>query len=128
MIKKELFSKQLDKLIDKSTLYYGLQTRKSECHNIIEIKTHKGTSDSFPGDLVFVRMLTDEIPLFRESSRQNEFKKELAGLLKKYRVTIEVIHRRSAVARLQGGHRLRIRRSLRPGSSHQRASPLAHRR
>jgi len=46
--------------------FYGLETIVQEMvESKIQIKSHKGTLDSFP-DLVYVRHMTDSMPLFRE--------------------------------------------------------------
>ena len=46
--------------------FYGLETIVQEMvESKIEIKSHKGTLDTFP-DLVYVRHMTDSIPLFKE--------------------------------------------------------------
>ena len=46
--------------------FYGLETIVQDLvEHKIQIKSHKGTLDSFP-DLVYVRHMTDSIPLFKE--------------------------------------------------------------
>lgn len=46
--------------------FYGLETIVQDLvEHKIEIKSHKGTLDTFP-DLVYVRHMTDSIPLFKE--------------------------------------------------------------
>jgi hypothetical protein len=46
--------------------FYGLETIVQEMvESKIEIKSHKGTLDTFP-DLVYVRHMTDSMPLFKE--------------------------------------------------------------
>ena len=46
--------------------FYGLETIVQDLVEIkIEIKSHKGTLDTFP-DLVYVRHMTDSMPLFKE--------------------------------------------------------------
>ena len=46
--------------------FYGLETIVQDLvESKIEIKSHKGTLDTFP-DLVYVRHMTDSIPLFKE--------------------------------------------------------------
>jgi hypothetical protein len=46
--------------------FYGLETIVQEMvESKIEIKSHKGTLDTFP-DLMYVRHMTDSIPLFKE--------------------------------------------------------------
>ena len=46
--------------------FYGLETIIQDLvESKIEIKSHKGALDTFP-DLVYVRHMTDSIPLFKE--------------------------------------------------------------
>lgn len=58
----ELFKKQV---VGGATemFFYGLE--RSEPHTL-SIMRHKGTLDSFPTNLEFVRMLGESTPLFRE--------------------------------------------------------------
>jgi len=46
--------------------FYGLE--RPEPHTV-SIMRHKGTLDSFPANLEFVRMLAESTPLFREVSK-----------------------------------------------------------
>ena len=43
--------------------FYGLETQEPHTLRIIR---HRGSLDSFPTDLVYVRHLTDGMPLFKE--------------------------------------------------------------
>ena len=60
----ELFRAQLDKGATEM-FFYGLE--RPEPHTV-SIMRHKGTLDSFPANLEFVRMLAESTPLFREVS------------------------------------------------------------
>ena len=60
----ELFKAQLDKGATEM-FFYGLE--RPEPHTVC-IMRHKGTLDSFPANLEFVRMLAESTPLFREVS------------------------------------------------------------
>jgi len=62
---KEYFKDQIESGDD--VLFYGLETytEESKFPNI-EIKSHKGTLDTFP-NLEYVRTLSNNMPLFRES-------------------------------------------------------------
>jgi len=62
---KELFKAQLDKGATEM-FFYGLE--RPEPHTV-SIMRHKGTLDSFPANLEFVRMLAESTPLFREVSK-----------------------------------------------------------
>ena len=60
----ELFRAQLDKGATEM-FFYGLE--RPEPHTV-SIMRHRGTLDSFPANLEFVRMLAESTPLFREVS------------------------------------------------------------
>ena len=61
---KELFRAQIDGGATEM-FFYGLE--RPEPHTV-SIMRHRGTLDSFPANLEFVRMLAYSIPLFREVS------------------------------------------------------------
>ena len=62
---EEHFKKQLEQGTTEM-FFYGVETVDQNLVEIkIKIKSHKGTLDSFP-DLVYVRHMTDSMPLFRE--------------------------------------------------------------
>lgn len=58
----EIFKPQIDKGATEMW-FYGLE--RPEPHTI-SIMRHKGTLDSFPTNLEFVRMLSESTPLFKE--------------------------------------------------------------
>lgn len=58
----ELFQAQTNKGATEM-FFYGLERTEPFT---VSIMSHKGTLDSFPGNLEFVRMLTDSTPLFKE--------------------------------------------------------------
>ena len=60
----ELFRAQIDGGATEM-FFYGLE--RPEPHTV-SIMRHKGTLDSFPANLEFVRMLAESTPLFREVS------------------------------------------------------------
>ena len=60
----ELFQAQIDGGATEM-FFYGLE--RPEPHTV-SIMRHKGTLDSFPTNLEFVRMLAESTPLFREVS------------------------------------------------------------
>lgn len=62
---KEHFAKQLEQGATEM-FFYGLETKVQDLgeHNI-KIVSHKGTLDTLP-DLVYIRHMTDSMPLFRE--------------------------------------------------------------
>ena len=61
----EYFKKQIEQGATEM-FFYGVETIvQSMVENKIKIKSHKGTLDTFP-DLVYIRHLTDSMPLFRE--------------------------------------------------------------
>ena len=59
---KEHFQKQIDSGATEM-FFYGLE--RPEPHTV-SIMRHKGTLDSFPANLEFVRMLAESTPLFKE--------------------------------------------------------------
>lgn len=61
---KELFQAQINGGATEM-FFYGLE--RPEPHTV-SIMRHKGTLDSFPANLEFVRMLAESTPLFREVS------------------------------------------------------------
>ena len=58
----EIFKPQIDKGATE-IFFYGLE--RPEPHTV-SIMRHKGTLDSFPTNLEFVRMLAESTPLFKE--------------------------------------------------------------
>lgn len=65
MTTQEIFQAQIDGGATEMW-FYGLE--RPEPHTI-SIMRHKGTLDSFPTNLEFVRFLTPSNPLFREVSQ-----------------------------------------------------------
>ncbi len=62
----EYFKKQIEAGTTEVFLY-GLEKEPEQEGNIVaSIMRHKGTLDSFPTNLEFVKMMSDSIPLFRE--------------------------------------------------------------
>ena len=61
---KELFQAQINGGATEM-FFYGLE--RPEPHTV-SIMRHRGTLDSFPANLEFVRMLAESTPLFREVS------------------------------------------------------------
>ena len=61
---KELFQAQIDGGATEM-FFYGLE--RPEPHTV-SIMRHRGTLDSFPANLEFVRMLAESTSLFREVS------------------------------------------------------------
>jgi hypothetical protein len=60
------FEKQLDGGATDQFIY-GIETlAETLADSTVEIKIHKGTLDSFPDNLEFVRMMSDATPLFKE--------------------------------------------------------------
>lgn len=48
-------------------VFYGIETPAKKVEDIhIDIKSHKGTLETFPTDLDFVRMMSESTPLFRK--------------------------------------------------------------
>ena len=60
---KEHFTKQVEQGATKM-FFYGLERQEPFT---VSIMNHKDTLDSFPTNLEFVRMLSDGIPLFKET-------------------------------------------------------------
>ena len=60
----ELFQAQIDRGATE-VFFYGLERPEPFT---VSIMRHKGTLDSFPTNLEFVRMLAESTPLFREVS------------------------------------------------------------
>lgn len=58
----ELFKKQVD---GGATEMFFYSLERAEPFTV-SIMSHKGTLDSFPSNLEFVRMLAESTPLFRE--------------------------------------------------------------
>jgi len=58
----EIFNAQSDKGATEM-FFYGLERAEPFT---VSIMSHKGTLDSFPTNLEFVRMLSESIPLFKE--------------------------------------------------------------
>lgn len=58
----EIFKPQIDKGATEMW-FYGLERKEPFT---ITIMSHKGTLDSFPTNLEFVRMLSESNPLFKE--------------------------------------------------------------
>ena len=61
---QEIFKNQIDGGATEM-FFYGLE--RPEPHTV-SIMRHKGTLDSFPANLEFVRMMAESTPLFREVS------------------------------------------------------------
>lgn len=60
---QEIFKNQIEGGASEM-FFYGLE--KTEPYTLSIIR-HRGTLDSFPTNLEFVRMLTDSTPLFKET-------------------------------------------------------------
>jgi hypothetical protein len=61
----EHFKKQIE--AGTEIFFYGLErTPEQEGGIVASIMRHKGTLDSFPTNLEFVRMMTESMPLFKE--------------------------------------------------------------
>lgn len=58
----EIFNSQIEKGATEM-FFYGLERLEPFT---VSIMSHKGTLDSFPSNLEFVRMLTKSTPLFKE--------------------------------------------------------------
>lgn len=58
----EIFKPQIDKGATEM-FFYGLERAEPFT---VSIMSHKGTLDSFPTNLEFVRMLAESTPLFKE--------------------------------------------------------------
>lgn len=62
----EIFKEQIDKGATEM-FFYGIETPAEKVEDIrIDIKSHKGSLDTFPDNLEFVRMMTPSNPLFRK--------------------------------------------------------------
>jgi len=62
----EIFKAQIDKGATEM-FFYGLERPAEQVHEInVSIMRHKGSLDSFPTNLEFVRMLAESTPLFKE--------------------------------------------------------------
>lgn len=75
---KEHFTKQIEQGATEM-FFYGLQRTEPFTAKIL---SHKGTLDSFPTNLEFVRMLSDSMPLFKETDGNTRIKElaEQAGI------------------------------------------------
>lgn len=62
MTVQEWFNKQIEGGATEM-FFYGVETTEPYT---LRIMRHRGTLDSFPTNLEFVRMVTDGTPLFRE--------------------------------------------------------------
>jgi hypothetical protein len=61
----EYFKKQLEQGATEM-FFYGVETIvQNLVEHKIQIKSHKGTLDTFP-DLVYIRHMTESIPLFKD--------------------------------------------------------------
>ena len=60
---REIFKNQIEGGASEM-FFYGLERTEPYTLSIIR---HRGTLDSFPTNLEFVRMLTDSTPLFKET-------------------------------------------------------------
>ena len=64
----EIFKNQINSGATEM-FFYGIETPAEKVEDIrIDIKSHKGSLDSFP-KLNYVRMLTDSVPLFTDGHR-----------------------------------------------------------
>ena len=62
----KIFKEQIDKGAVEM-FFYGIETPTKKVEDFrIDIKSHKGSLDTFPDDLEFVRMMTLILPLFRK--------------------------------------------------------------
>ncbi len=66
----EIFKEQIDKGAVEM-FFYGIETPTKKVGDFridirIDIKSHKGSLDTFPDNLEFVRMMTPILPLFRK--------------------------------------------------------------
>ena len=62
----EIFKAQIDNGAGEM-FFYGIETPAEKVEDIrIDIKSHKGTLETFPTNLKFVRMMSESIPLFKE--------------------------------------------------------------
>lgn len=63
---KEHFKNQIEQGATEM-FFYGIETPAEKIEDIrIDIKSHKGSPDTFPTNLEYIRHLTDGIPLFKE--------------------------------------------------------------
>ena len=61
----ENFKKQIEGGATE-VFFYGIETLAEKVEDIrIDIKSHKGTLETFPTNLEFVRMMSESTPLFR---------------------------------------------------------------
>jgi hypothetical protein len=62
----EHFTKQIEQGATEM-FFYGLESGYGPIENMkINITNHKGALDTFPTNLEFVRMLSENMPLFKE--------------------------------------------------------------
>ena len=62
----EHFTKQIEQGATEM-FWYGLEEGSNLVENIkINITNHKGTLDTFPTNLEFIRMMSENVPLFKE--------------------------------------------------------------
>ena len=67
---QEIFKNQIDSGATEMW-FYGIETPAEKVEDIrIDIKSHKGSLDTFPTNLEFVRMMTPSNPMFREGHRE----------------------------------------------------------
>ena len=63
---EEYFKQQIEQGA-RDQFFYGVETPAEQFVDIrIDIKSHRGSLDTFP-DLVYIRHLSEGIPLFRQS-------------------------------------------------------------
>lgn len=63
---QEIFKEQIDKGATEM-FFYGIETPAEKVEDIrIDIKSHKGSLDTFPDNLEFIGMMTPSNPLFRK--------------------------------------------------------------
>ena len=62
---KQYFDQQLEGGATEM-FFYGIETQAEKVEDSrIDIKSHKGTLETFPTNLEFVRMMSESIPLFK---------------------------------------------------------------
>ena len=61
----EHFKNQIEQGATK-TFWYGLETGSYPVEIKINLTTHKGALDTFPTNLEFIRMMSENVPLFKE--------------------------------------------------------------
>ena len=62
----EFFKKQLEQGATEM-FFYGVELGTTIEEGItVSIRNHKGTLDSFPGGMEFIRMMSESTPLFKE--------------------------------------------------------------